>query len=165
MAKNPPKPETADVPTGGPAVMPEFSDAQGLDALLAAGPARKPVQPTPEPGKPEQAEGGFAWPPPETPPHIKVAAKQLDFIATEGLGVALGTDLEQEPAEFTDGVADGCWPLVHAYTSGDKPPTKGVLWFFAGFAVFGLVASKLIQHAEKKKEAAKALPPHKVEGA
>lgn len=129
-----------------PAAMPEFKDAQGLDALLAGGRTRR-ASAVAAPEAPAAAAGP-KWPPPPTPEFLKAGVKQLDQTASMAL------DLEAEDPKLTDSVADQIWPALHVYTDSGERPSNGALVGIALFAVFGLAAGKFIQYKMKEKERA-----------
>ncbi len=136
--------------TTEPAVMPDFADATGLDALLAAGgrsaggaarshgdagaPASPPAAPI---------STGPTWPPPPTPELFKVLVRQLDTGGSMIATLVAGAPIAPEEAQFIDQVADGVWPLAYYYGAGGDRPSKGMLWMYAIASLLGLVSVKL----------------------
>lgn len=126
-----------------PAAMPEFKDAQGLDALLAGGRTRRSsMAAAPEAAA---APAGPAWPPPETPEFLKASIRQLDQTAS------LAFDLETDE-KMTDSVADQVWPALYVNTKGTERPSNNLLYIVAGLAVVGLAAGKYLQYRLKLRE-------------
>ena len=129
-----------------PAAMPEFKDAQGLDALLAGGKTRRTSATVAAP-EAQAAPTGPSWPPPPTPAFLKSGVKQLDQTAS------LAFDLDTAEEDLTESVADQIWPALHVFTGSGERPSNGVLVGIAVFAVFGLAAGKYLQYRMKKREA------------
>jgi hypothetical protein len=128
-----------------PAAMPEFKDAQGLDALLAGGRTRRASAIVAAP-EASAAPTGPKWPPPETPEFLKSGVEQLDATAS------MAFDLEPAEKKLTDSVADQVWPALHVFTDTGERPSNGALIGLAIFAIFGLAAGKFIQYKKKEKE-------------
>lgn len=130
-----------------PAVMPDFADAAGLEALSAGG-RSTPVTRShgdAKAGAPSPAVSSIAWPPPKPPEQFKALIHQADGIGA-GIADLFGAEgIEPFPAEVTDEVAAGVWPLAYYYGAGGDKPTKGVLIAYAALSIGGLVLMHLAQ--------------------
>lgn len=138
-----------------PAVMPDFADATGLDALLAAGgsSAAPAARSHGDAGAVASAPAVPAsWPPPPTPEPFKQLAQQLDTISSTLTTLLTGVTVEAEAPEFMNQVADAWWPLAHVYGAGAERPSKGVLWLYAIASLGGLIVVKVARWRKAKSE-------------
>lgn len=130
-----------------PAVMPDFTDAAGLDALAAGGRSASVTRSHGD-GKadaPPPAVSGIAWPPPPPPEQFNALVSQADSMGA-GIASMFGAEgIEPFPTEVTDKVAAGIWPLAYFYGAGGDKPTKGILFMYAALSVGGLVIMHLAQ--------------------
>lgn len=151
-----------------PAVMPEFDDAAGLDALQAAG-GRQPSNARSHGDAPKGATppaASIPWPPPKTPEQFKQLVHQTDSIAAAVADMFGARGIEPLPQEVTDETANGLWPLAYYYGAGGDKPTKGVLITYAALSIAGLVLLHLAQiKAQKDKDAQKKDARPALEGA
>lgn len=144
-----------------PAVMPEFADAAGLEALAAGG-RSTPTNAQSHGAAPKGATAPAAvipWPPPKVPEQFAQLVHQTDGIAC-GVAGMFGFPVEPLPREMTNETAAGIWPLAYYYGAGGDRPSKGVLFAYAALSVGGMILLHLAQikaardEAEKKKGSA-----------
>jgi hypothetical protein len=144
-------------PAGDAAVMPNFADAQGLDALLAAGgrSAETAARSHGDAGKTASPPAVVSdWPPPPTPDPLKTLARQLDTIASTLTTMLTGVNVTPEDPKFVDQVTDGIWPVMFSYGGGSEKPSKGLLWLYAIASIGGLVTVKIAKFQQAKAKAA-----------
>lgn len=144
-----------DIPQ--PAVMPDFADAAGLEALSAGGRSTPMTRShgDAEKGAPSPAVSSIPWPPPPAPEQFKALVSQADSMGA-GLASMFGADgVTPFSTEITDKVADGVWPLAYYYGAGGDKPTKGILFMYAALSIGGLVIMHFAQiKAAKDKQKA-----------
>lgn len=126
------------------AVMPDFADAAGLEALTAAG-GRQPSSARSHGDAPKgEASPAIAWPPPETPAQFKALVRQADGVGSMVAGMFV-PGVAPLPEKVCDQTADGLWPLAYFYGAGGDKPSKGAVWTYAALAILGLVALHIAQ--------------------
>lgn len=133
--------------TPQPAVMPDFTDAAGLDALSAGG-RSTPVTRSHgdvKAGASPPAVSTIAWPPPEPPEQFNALVSQADALGAAAAELFGAEGVEPFPSEVTDKTAAGVWPLAYYYGMGGDKPTKGALITYAVLSIGGLVLLHLAQ--------------------
>ncbi len=139
----------------GAAIMPDFADAVGLDALLAG----KALPPRPAADRATSADdeppapAAPSWPPPPTPEPFKTIVAQLDTVIS-----TLGR-VEREEPKFVEQVADAVWPLAYYYGAGSQErPSPVMLWTMAGLSLLAFATVK-VQRVRAARAAAVAADP------
>lgn len=135
-----------------PAVnIPEFTDAKGLEALLAAGGRQRQAAPSHGGASPT------ATPPaavseriPETPEPFKQMVRQLDAVGSTLTSLLTGVEIEQEAPAYMDQVAEGLWPIAHVYGAGADKPSKAMLWVMFALSLGGLLIVKVARFKKAK---------------
>lgn len=128
----------------GAAVMPEFTDAAGLDALAAGGRSASATRSHGDAKTEAPSPAVSTWPPPATPEPFKALVRQMDSIGSAVAALTLKLPITPEPdTKYVDEVADGLWPLAFYYGAGSDKPSVGMLWTYAVASLLGLVAMKI----------------------
>lgn len=144
-----------------PAVaIPEFTDAKGLEALLAAGGRQRSSAPS-HGGASQAATPPVAvsQPIPDAPEFFKHMVKQLDAQGSMLTSLLTGVDIPAETDKYMDEVAEGMWPIAHIYGGGAEKPSKVMLWIMFALALGGLVGVKVARFKAAKEPKPEAPAP------
>jgi hypothetical protein len=142
-----------------PAVnIPEFTDAKGLEALLAAGGRQRQAAPSHGGASPTATPPAAVAPIPETPEPFKQMIRQLDTVGSTLATLLTGVEIDREPAEYMDQVAEGMWPIAHVYGAGAEKPSKVMLWVMFALSLGGLLVVKVARFKKAKEPKEPATP-------
>jgi len=139
------------------AVTSEFADAVGLGQLKTAAGGRAPGAGRPHGGASSvaSAPAASAWPPPPTPDPFKQLVGQFDFVVCKVVEMTTKVQIDPQPKEYMDQIADSFWPLAHLYGAGAERPSAAVLWTYALAALGGYVVLVYSQWQLRKPQSPK----------